>query len=144
MGAVPVRNRGRGMSIKKNARPDVGASERAKEPGQASRQGRASTHNDTTSPPPGQRISDLLSHGAENGVTLHHLEKLTDLPGREVRRQIERDRRFGIPILSDNMSGYFLPSSEDEKARCVRSMRGRAREILRTAQAIEEAADIGW
>lgn len=88
------------------------------------------------------KISGLLSHGAENGVTLRHLEKLTDLPGREVRRQIERERRRGIPILSDNMSGYFLPSSEDEKARCVRSMRGRAREILRTAQAIEEAADI--
>lgn len=88
------------------------------------------------------KIAGLLSHGAENGVTLRHLEKLADLPGREVRRQIERERRRGIPILSDNMSGYFLPSSEDEKARCVRSMRGRAREILRTARAIEEAAGL--
>ena len=72
-----------------------------------------------------------------------HLEKLTGLSGREVRRQIERERRRGIPILSDNMSGYFLPSSEDEKARCVRSMKGRAREILRTARAIEGAAGLG-
>ena len=46
---------------KKNARPDVGASERAKEPGQASRQGHTSTCNDTTSPPPGQRVSDFLA-----------------------------------------------------------------------------------
>lgn len=132
------------MSTKKNARPDVGASERAKESGRASRQGHVSASQSTTPAPQGQalKISCLLSHGAENGVTLRHLEKLTDLPGREVRRQIERERRRGTPILSDNMSGYFLPSSEDEKARCVRSMRGRAREILRTAQAIEEAADI--
>lgn len=50
------------------------------------------------------RIADLLSHGAENGVTLRHLEKLAGLPGRDVRRQIER-----------------------------------AREILRTAAAIEQA-----
>ena len=88
------------------------------------------------------RIANLLSHGAENGVTLRHLEKLADLPGREVRRQIERERRHGIPILSDNMNGYFLPSSEDEKARCVCSMRGRAGEILRTARAIEGAAGL--
>lgn len=127
----------------KKARPDVGASKRAgleAETWQAT----ASITKDTTAPSSGQalKISSLLSHGAENGVTLRHLEKLTDLPGREVRRQIERERRRGIPILSDNMSGYFLPSSEDEKARCVRSMRGRAREILRTARAIEEAAGL--
>lgn len=114
------------------------------EMGAGTEQATTSTTKDTTAPSSGQalKISGLLSHGAENGVTLRHLEKLTDLPGREVRRQIERERRRGIPILSDNMSGYFLPSSEDEKARCVRSMRGRAREILRTAQTIEEAADI--
>lgn len=127
----------------KKARPDVGASERAgleAETWQAT----ASITKDTTAPSSGQalKISSLLSHGAENGVTLRHLEKLTDLPGREVRRQIERERRRGIPILSDNTSGYFLPSSEDEKARCVRSMRGRAQEILRTARAIEEAAGL--
>ena len=82
-------------------------------------------------------IADLLSHGAENGVTLSHLEKLTGWDGRTVRRQIEAERRLGTPILADCKNGYFLPDSEGEKARCVQSMRGRAKEIMKTAAAIE-------
>ena len=84
------------------------------------------------------RIADLLSHGAENGVTLRHLESLTGQDGQTVRRQIEAERRRGVPILADCKSGYFLPDGEGEKARCVRSMRGRATEILKTAAAIEK------
>lgn len=133
-------------NYKKEAAPGATNTESGKaEMGSASKHTTISPAFECTTIAPSRqalKISGLLSHSAENGVTLRHLEKLTDLPGREVRRQIERERRRGIPILSDNMSGYFLPSSEDEKARCVRSMRGRAREILRTAQAIEEAADI--
>lgn len=83
------------------------------------------------------RISDLLSHGAENGVTLRDLKEMTGQDGRAVRRQIEVERRRGVPILSNCRDGYFLPDSEGEKARCVRSMRGRAKEILKTAAAIE-------
>ena len=83
------------------------------------------------------RIADLLSHGAENGVTLHHLENLTGQDGRTVRRQIKAERRRGVPILANCKTGCFLPDNEDEKARCIRSMRGRAREILKTAAAIE-------
>ena len=84
------------------------------------------------------RIADLLSRGAENGVPLRHLENLTGQDGRTVRRQIEAERRRGIPILADCKNGYFLPDGEGETARCVRAMRGRAREILKTAEAIEK------
>lgn len=82
-------------------------------------------------------ISDLLSHGAENGVTLRDLKEMTGQDGRAVRRRIESERRQGIPILSNCRDGYFLPDNEGEKARCVRSMRGRAKQILITAAAIE-------
>ena len=131
------------MQRKKNARPDVGASERAgleAETWQAT----ASITKDTTAPLSGQalKISSLLSHGAENGVTLRHLEKLTDLPGREVRRQIERERRAGALIISDNQHGYFLTDDPAEAQRFARSMQHRAREILRTARAIEGAAGL--
>lgn len=87
-------------------------------------------------------VADLLSCGAENGITLRHLAWLTNLPGREVRRQIERERRAGALIISDNQHGYFLADDPAEAQRFARSMRHRAREILRTAQAIEGAADI--
>lgn len=73
----------------------------------------------------------------ENGVTLRHLEKLTDLPGREIRRQIERERRAGALIISDNQHGYYLTDDPAEAQRFARSMQHRAREILRTARAIE-------
>ena len=89
------------------------------------------------------RIADLLSHGAENGVPLRHLEKLAGLPGREVRRQIERERRAGALIISDNQHGYFLTDDPAEAQRFARSMQHRAREIWRTAQAVEKAAGGG-
>lgn len=116
----------------------------AMETGAASRQATTSTCNDTTSPAGCQpfRIADLLSHGAENGVTLRHLEKLADLPGREVRRQIERERRAGALIISDNQHGYFLTDDPAEAQRFARSMQHRAREILQTARAIEGAAGL--
>ena len=131
------------MQRKKNARPDVGASERAgleAETWQAT----ASITKDTTAPLSGQalKISSLLSHGAENGVTLRHLEKLADLPGREVRRQIERERRAGALIINNNQHGYFLTDDPAEAQRFARSMQHRAREILRTARAIEGAAGL--
>ena len=65
------------------------------------------------------------------------LERLTGLDGRTVRLMIERERRKGVPILADNATGYYLPATEHERAACVRSMRHRAEEIMRTAQAIE-------
>ena len=50
-----------------------------------------------------------------------------------------RERREGRPILADNATGYYLPATEHERAACVRSMRHRAREIERAAEAIERA-----
>ena len=51
------------------------------------------------------KIVDLLSHGSENGVTLHHLEKMIGAPGREIRREIERTmdgirKRYGREVIS--------------------------------------------
>jgi len=88
------------------------------------------------------RIADLLSHGPENGVTLRHLEKMTDMDNRTIRRQIERERRAGALILSDNRNGYFLAADPAEAQRFACSMQHRAREILWTARAIEGAAGL--
>lgn len=82
-------------------------------------------------------IADLLSHGPENGLRLSELVSLTGWTGRAVRRMIQAERLGGAPILSDNEHGYFLPSSGEDRAACVRSLRGRAKEILNVAAAIE-------
>ena len=126
------------MSKKKRTRPSVGAPGRA-EAGVNHAEG-YSHRQHTTQGPSGQRkIADLLSYGQENAIPRRHLEKLTGLDGRTVRLMIERERHEGVPILADNVTGYYLPATEHERAACVRSMRYRAGEIMRTAQAIEQA-----
>lgn len=84
-------------------------------------------------------IADLLGHGPGNGLRLSDLVRLTGWPGRDVRRIIQAERLRGGPILSDNANGYFLPETEADRAACVRSLRGRAQEILNVADAIERA-----
>lgn len=85
-------------------------------------------------------ISDYLNHGQQHAVPLRHLVSLTGLPDRVIRQTIERERRAGVPILSDNLTGYYLPDCPEETARFVGSMRHRAREILKTARAVEQGA----
>lgn len=85
------------------------------------------------------RIADYLNHGQANAVPLRHLESMTGLDGRTVRRLIAEERRAGTPILSDNATGYFLPSNDSERMWFVRSMRSRAKEILDAAEAVERA-----
>ena len=128
------------MSKKKRTRPAGGTAGRATETGSASRADTTSKSQFTPNGPGGQRkIADLLSYGQENAIPRRHLEKLTGLDGRTVRLMIERERHEGVPILADNVTGYYLPATEHERAACVRSMRHRAGEIMRTAQAIEQA-----
>lgn len=85
-------------------------------------------------------IAALLNPGQAHAVTLRDLESMTGLDGRTVRRMIAAERRAGAAILSDNESGYYLPASEEEKARFVRSMRHRAGEIMRAADAVERSS----
>lgn len=94
------------------------------------------------SAPAGQRsIADLLGVGRENAITRRYLERLTGLDGRSVRLLIERERRAGTPICSDNQNGYYLPCCKSEKDAFVASMRHRAREIERVAAAVEKAGE---
>lgn len=83
------------------------------------------------------RIADLLSHGQENAVPLRQLIAITGEDGRTIREKIATERLAGVPILSDNATGYYLPGNDGEKERFVRSMRNRAREIERAAESVE-------
>ena len=82
-------------------------------------------------------ISRLLLHGQANALPRRELEALTGLDGRTVRLMIEQERRAGVPVLSNCTGGYYLPGNDQETVACVRSLRHRAGEILRTAAAIE-------
>ena len=124
---------------KRKTRSSVAAPERAMETGTTGQLASTSTDNDTITRRGGQgkTISKLLLEGAQNGLHLHDLVRITGWTEREVRQQIHHERRGGAPILSDNLNGYFLPADEQERAACVRSLRHRAKEILAAADAIE-------
>lgn len=120
---------------RENARPEAATSERAKR--ESAWTGGNSRSQHTTAADGGQGlVSSLLLEGQSNALHLADLVRLTGWPERDVRKAIQRERQRGIPILSDNKNGYFLPQSEIEKAQFVRSMRCRAREILRAANAV--------
>lgn len=84
-------------------------------------------------------ISDLLHSGAENGTTLRELVALTGMNERLVRLEIQRERKAGKLILSNNRDGYFLPERPEDVRRFARSMSRRAAEISSIARAAEAA-----
>ena len=122
---------------KTKARPDVAASERA-ETGIAL-QCCFPGFNFTSPSPCGQwRISDLLPHGQANAVPLRLLVSMTGIDGRKIRLMIAQERREGVPIVSDNSNGYYLAESRAERENFCRSMRHRAQEIMKAADAVEK------
>lgn len=132
------------MSAKKNARPDVGASERAKmEAGTG--QATTSNNHDTTASPQGQavKIADFLSKGEAHAIPLRHLRELLHLPNRTIRLMIRQERLSGVPILESSRvtGGYYLPKSANERDLCAKRLRHRAAQIVKVADALE-AADI--
>ena len=121
------------MNNNKNARPAGGTAGQAAE----NNAGRKIPQDDyTTDAGP---ISRLLSHGRENAIPLRHLTAMTKLDGRAVRAMIAAERLAGVPILSDNSTGYYLPGDDAEKLQFIRSMKHRAKEIERAAEAIEKS-----
>lgn len=124
------------MTKKRKARPADSAA------GQADRENHwASDNSQNNFTIKGRTISSILLRGRENALPLRHLKTVTNLDGRSVRLMIERERRAGIPILADNASGYYLPANDTERTEFVRSMRHRAQEIMKTAQAVEKGVE---
>lgn len=86
-------------------------------------------------------IGELLGHGQSEAISRNDLVSITGVNPREVTREIERERRQGVPILS-NGNGYYLPNDDDEVKSCVHSLLNRANEIRLTAKAIEKGAGL--
>lgn len=126
------------MSKKEKTRPAGSAAEQVKQ-GNHWASGNPYEQSNTQRYARQSGIAGLLSHGPQNGLHLSDLVRLTNWTGRDVRRAIQAERLRGVPILSNNVDGYFFPETEADRAACVRSLRGRAREILDVANAIEAA-----
>ena len=127
------------MSENKKRPGSAGTPLRAEDTRAISEASSSNTYSNISAPAGQRSIADLLGVGRENDITRRDLERLTGLDGRSVRLLIERERRAGIPICSDNQNGYYLPCCKSEKDAFVASMRHRAREIMTTARALELA-----
>lgn len=126
------------MTEKRKARPDAATSRQANK-GNHRRSGNPYENYTLRGGSSQFGIADLLSHGPGNGLHLSDLVRLTGWTEQEVRRIIQAERLRGVPILSDNANGYFLPVTAADRAARVRSLRGRAQEILNVADAIDAA-----
>lgn len=83
------------------------------------------------------KVAENLKHGAQNAINANNLVILCSYhTKRELRREIERERRGGVLILA-NQHGYFLPSENEEEARhelseFVRSAEKKSKSLLLT------------
>ena len=126
------------MNKNKKSRPGDCSTRTATETGTTCETASSPAFYDTMFRAGGQTgISSLLMHGADHALPLRQLKQMTGLPGRDLRRQIQRERLADAPILSDNISGYFLPANDLERQQFVQSMRCRAKEIQAVAAAVE-------
>ena len=90
---------------------------------------------------PKLQVSDLLPHERENALKLRDLKELFSMDSRTIRSLIQRERQH-VPILSDNLSGYWISDDAAEVQKFTASMRHRARQIWATAAHVEKAAGL--
>lgn len=86
-------------------------------------------------------VADFLPKSREDALKLRELKDLLHIDERTTRAMIQRERRH-VPILSDNMSGYWISDNEAEVRRFCASMRSRARQVWATAANVEKAAGL--
>lgn len=76
-------------------------------------------------------ILTYIGTGRESAITRAELCRITGLPDRAVRRQIEQARLDGHIIINDGSGvGYYLSDDPEELAAQYRRNEGRARAIL--------------
>lgn len=131
------------MTETRKTRPGTAIPGRAVESGAVCKATTTSTHDSIISAAGRQfQIADLLLPGAESAISRRDLMALTGLRDRELRRQIEVERRQGCPILSDNQHGYWLSDDPAEIKKFSHSMRRRAAEIRLTAMRVEKSVEV--
>jgi hypothetical protein len=62
--------------------------------------------------------------------------------GRDITRQVERERHAGIPICATTNSdnpGYYLPDSPAELERYIKSLDRRLKNVRETREAVQDA-----
>lgn len=88
-------------------------------------------------------ISSVLLYGEANAIPGKQLMAMLNLrDGRDITRQVERERHAGIPICATTNSdspGYYLPYSPAELERYIKSLDRRLKNVRETREAVQDA-----
>lgn len=88
-------------------------------------------------------IYEILSRGVANAISGKHLMTILNLrDGRDITRQVEKERHAGIPICATTNSGnpgYYLPDSPAELERYIKSLDRRLKNVRETREAVQDA-----
>ena len=88
------------------------------------------------------RPRDYIGYGAEAGITLSELVKVSGCTEREVRRDIEQARCEGEFIINmQNSTGYFRTDDLDELERYKRIETARGGSLFRRIKVLEKTID---
>lgn len=86
------------------------------------------------------KLYTLIPIGPENAISKPDLASIVGVDERTLRRMVQSERRVGRIILTDcGSGGYFRPDCTRQTIRFIRSMRHRAAETNRIADAVERA-----
>ena len=76
-------------------------------------------------------VHELLHRGMENALTKEALCSMLEMSERGFRKQVERERKNGVLIISDSQhGGYFLPKNNAEIRRFLKQETHRAVNIF--------------
>lgn len=61
-------------------------------------------------------LLDVLKVGIENAITGRDLGDLVGMSGAEVRKEVSRLRKLGVPVCASThgIAGYYLPATQGE------------------------------
>ena len=84
-------------------------------------------------------IENFLLRGQDNALSVSTLERITGRSARRIGAAVQDARRRGVPVISMPSGGFFIASSEEERSRCLRSLKHRRSETDWTIFALERA-----
>ena len=83
-------------------------------------------------------LLDFIPEGREHRITSRELERITDLKGSEIRREVNRLRTAGEPIASD-ANGYYIATTPEELIATIINLQSRRNAMERAIEGLNDA-----
>lgn len=80
-------------------------------------------------------LLNFLPIGQDSRITGRDLERLTNLDGVSIRREINRLRTAGNPIASD-ANGYYIATTEEELTATIKNLKSRSQAMNRAIEGL--------